>query len=137
MLYELSFQEAMQRRTFGKRLVEHQIIRGKLAEMARLVEALQDNVERVAYQFAMGVADSKLGGQCALLKVNGSRVMEFCAREASQIFGGSSVVREGRGKLVERLYREVRAAAIPGGSEEILLDFAMRQVATQAKRSKL
>jgi hypothetical protein len=30
--------------------------------------------------------------------------------------------------LVERIYREVRAAAIPGGSEEILLDFAMRQV---------
>ncbi len=36
-------------------------------------------------------------------------------------------------QVVERLYREVRAAAIPGGSEEILLDFAMRQVAGKAK----
>ena len=27
-----------------------------------------------------------------------------------------------------RRYRDVRASAIPGGSEEILLDFAMRQV---------
>ena len=30
-------------------------------------------------------------------------------------------MREGRGKVVERMYREVRASAIPGGSEEILL----------------
>lgn len=55
------------------------------------------------------------------MKVQASKVFEYCAREASQIFGGSSVVREGRGRVVERLYREVRAAAIPGGSEEILL----------------
>jgi hypothetical protein len=40
----------------------------------------------------------------------------------------------GRGKLVERLYREVRATAIPGGSEEILLDFAMRQAASKASK---
>ena len=40
-----------------------------------------------------------------------------------------AMAREGRGAVVERLYREVRASAIPGGSEEILLDFAMRQVA--------
>jgi hypothetical protein len=73
-----------------------------------------------------------MGGQCALLKVQASKTFEFCAREASQIFGGAAVVREGQGKTVERLYREVRAAAIPGGSEEILLDFAMRQVAAKA-----
>ncbi len=36
-------------------------------------------------------------------------------------------MKEGAGKVVERLYRDVRASAIPGGSEEILLDFAMRQ----------
>jgi hypothetical protein len=34
-------------------------------------------------------------------------------------------VREGRGRVVERLYREVRGAAIPGGSEEILLDLGI------------
>ena len=38
-----------------------------------------------------------------------------------QVFGGSSLVRDGPGKLVERLYREVRASAIPGGSEEVRL----------------
>ena len=141
MCYQEAFQYALERKTFGKRLIDHQIIRFKLAEMARQVEALYDNLERVAYQFSNGVSDMDMGGQCALLKVQASKTFEFCAREASQIFGGNSIVKEGRGKVVERLYREVRAAAIPGGAEEILLDFAMRQSASKAKkllkRSKL
>lgn len=100
--------------------------------MARQVESLYDTLERVAYQFSSGVPDQELGGQCALLKVQASYTFEFCAREASQIFGGSSIVREGRGKRVERMYREVRASAIPGGSEEILLDLAIRQAVAGA-----
>lgn len=40
----------------------------------------------------------------------------------------------GQGRLVERLYRTVRSSAIPGGSEEILLDFTMRQAASRAGR---
>lgn len=127
--YEEAMKWAVTRRTFGKKLIGHQLIRFKLAEMVRQIESLQDMLERCAYQFANGMPDRKMGGPCALLKVQASKTFEYCAREASQIFGGSSVVREGRGAVVERLYREVRAAAIPGGSEEILLDFAMRQVA--------
>jgi alkylation response protein AidB-like acyl-CoA dehydrogenase len=137
MCYEEAIKYAIERRTFGKRLVDHQIIRYKLAEMVRLIESLQDMVERVAYQFKCGVADFKMGGQCALLKVNASRTFEYCAREASQILGGNSIIKEGKGKLVERMYREVRATAIPGGSEEILLDFTMRQVVSKAVRAKL
>jgi len=136
LCYEEAITYAMERETFGKKLVGHQIIRYKLAEMVRQIEALQDNVERVAYQFSKGVSDIRMGGQCALLKVQASKTFEYCAREASQIFGGNSIVKEGRGKLVERLYREVRASAIPGGSEEILLDFAMRQAVAKAQSDK-
>ena len=35
-------------------------------------------------------------------------------------------------KLVERMYRDVRASAIPGGSEEVLLDFTIRQAVAKA-----
>ena len=66
--YELSMKEALIRKTFGKRLVEHQVIRAKLGEMARLIEALQDNVERCAYQFAQGIPDRDMGGQCRFEK---------------------------------------------------------------------
>jgi alkylation response protein AidB-like acyl-CoA dehydrogenase len=43
-----------------------------------------------------------------------------------KIFGGNSIIKEGKGMEIERMYRNVRAVAIPGGSEEILLDFAIR-----------
>lgn len=111
--FEQAFNWALTRETFGKALVEHQIIRYKLAEMARQIEALQAMVEHVAFLFSSGVPDFKLGGECALLKVNASRTFELCSREASQIFGGASIVKEGKGKLVERMAREVRASAIP------------------------
>ncbi len=52
--------------------------------------------------------------------------MEFCAREAAQIFGGLAYTRAGVGGIVERAYREVRPTAIGGGSEEIMLDFGAR-----------
>jgi alkylation response protein AidB-like acyl-CoA dehydrogenase len=136
MMFEQAFKYALKRKTFGKKLVQHQLIRFKLAEMARQIEMLQDAVEAVTHQFAQGVADSALGGQCALLKVNATKTFEYCCREASQIFGGAAVVREGQGELVERAYRDVRGAAIPGGSEEILLDFAIRSAVTQAERQQ-
>jgi len=137
LAFEEAFKYALTRKTFGKRLVDHQLIRFKLAEMARQIECLYDAVERVCYQFKMGVPDRGMGGQCALVKVQASKTFEYCAREASQIFGGSSIVKEGQGKIVERLYRDVRANAIPGGSEEILLDLAMRQAIAKAPKSKL
>ncbi len=46
-------------------------------------------------------------------------------REASQVLGGASFVRGGKGKHVERIAREVRVAVVGGGSEEIMLDLAM------------
>ena len=67
--------------------------------MVRQIEALQDNLERVIFQFASGTPDHKMGSACALLKVNASKTMEFCAREASQVFGGAAIVKEGQGKV--------------------------------------
>lgn len=60
----------------------------------------------------------------AMLKVQSSQTMEFCAREAMQILGGISYM---RGNRVERIYREVRVNAIGGGSEEIMRELASRQ----------
>jgi len=61
----------------------------------------------------------------ALLKVQATETLEFCAREASQILGGAAYMRGGR---IERIYREVRVNAIGGGSEEIMRDLAARQL---------
>ena len=116
---------ARRRRTFGRRLVEHQVIRHKVAEMVRSVEATHALLENYCYQVKTGLPDAKLFGFMAWLKVQSSRTLEFCAREASQILGGASYTREGPGQKVERIYREVRVMAIGGGSEEVMLNLAM------------
>lgn len=37
------------------------------------------------------------------------------------VFGGAGYTKGGVGEVIERLYREVRAYTLPGGSEEIML----------------
>lgn len=113
---------ARQRRTFGKRLADHQVIRHKIVEMARKVNATE--------AFLISTAAQLQGGQHPVaeicqLKVQATMTLEFCAREAMQIFGGAGFV---RGHKVERIYREVRVYAIGGGSEEIMRDLAARQM---------
>jgi alkylation response protein AidB-like acyl-CoA dehydrogenase len=69
----------------------------------------------------------KLAGYIAFLKVQATEVFEYCARESVQIFGGLGFTKGGQGEKVERLYRDVRAMSILGGSAEIMLDLGVRQ----------
>jgi len=127
---EEAFKYSAKRRTFGKRLIDHDVIRNKLAHMIKAVEATHSWLESITYQMnTMSPLDAakKLGGAIALLKAQSTQTFELCAREASQIMGGIAVTRGGQGARVERLYREVRGYSIPGGSEEIMLDLGVRQ----------
>ena len=110
--YDEAFRWASTRKTFGQTLISHQLVRYKLAEMLRAMEAVQDQIDRIAFMFDQGMSDLDMAIDCSLVKINASRCFELAAREASQIFGGSSIVREGQGKTVERLYREVRTTNI-------------------------
>jgi len=135
--YEEAFRYSLSRQTFGQRLIDHQMIRWKLSEMARQLESSWSWLEVITYQLnttSKDASNKKLAGPIALLKAQATKTFEYCAREAAQIFGGASYVRGGVGEKVERLYRDVRAMAIPGGSEEIMLDFAARQASRDAIR---
>ncbi|WP_444932955.1 acyl-CoA dehydrogenase family protein [Microbulbifer sp. ANSA003] len=113
---------AQERQTFGKRLANHQVIRHKFAQMLQRINATQAYLDLCAWaeqQHQLKVAD------IALLKVQATETLEFCAREAMQVLGGAGYM---RGSRVERIYREVRVNAIGGGSEEIMRDLASRQM---------
>lgn len=119
--FEDALDWARQRETFGKPLVTNQVIRHKLADMVRRIQATQAWIDHCAWCV---LNDKAFPGDFALLKVQATQTMEFCAREACQILGGASFV---RGSRIERIYREVRVMAIGGGSEEIMFDLASRQ----------
>lgn len=113
---------SQQRETFGKPLVKHQSIRIKLADMARQINATQAWVDLCAWQVQQGCDKP---ADFAMLKVQATQMLERVARDAAQVLGGASYI---TGSKVERIYREVRVNAIGGGSEEIMLDLAGRQL---------
>ena len=106
----------------AKPLIQHQSIRIKLADLVRQIEATQAWVDLLAHQHRHGTGEP---ASYAMLKVQATRTLEAVAREAAQVLGGASYL---RGSKVERIYREVRVNAIGGGSEEIMLDLAGRQL---------
>jgi acyl-CoA dehydrogenase len=113
---------AQTRETFGKKLGAHQSIRIKLADCARQIQTTQAWVDLCAYQHRNGTG---VPADYAMLKVQATRMLEQVVREAAQVLGGASYI---IGSKIERIYREVRVNAIGGGSEEIMLDLAGRQM---------
>eukprot|EP01125_Pyxidicula_operculata_P008875 TRINITY_DN293_c0_g3_i2.p1 TRINITY_DN293_c0_g3~~TRINITY_DN293_c0_g3_i2.p1 ORF type:complete len:372 (-),score=85.07 TRINITY_DN293_c0_g3_i2:199-1314(-) len=138
--YEESFKYALKRKTFGKTLMEHAVIREKLAHMIRQVESTQSIIESVIYQMnkmSHDEASLKLGGITAILKSQATLTLEYCSREAGQIFGGLSFTRGGQGGKIEHIHRQTRAFTIFAGSEEIMLDLGVRMAVRQFLKSKM
>lgn len=127
---EESIKYARNRQTFGQLLIQHQVIKHKIVDMARWVEAAQNWIENITYQMCTMTKEQQnkdLGGQIAMMKVQAARTMQFCAAEAMQIFGGAGYWRSGAGSRVERIYREVKSIAIAAGSEEVMIELAASQ----------
>jgi acyl-CoA dehydrogenase len=117
---------ARERRTFGAPLVERQVIRHKLVDMAARVESARALVYDLAYRQQHGLGDhGDLVARTCMAKVVATQAMQFCADQAVQILGGMGFM---RGTRSERLYREVKVMMIGGGSEEIMKDLAARQL---------
>jgi acyl-CoA dehydrogenase len=122
----VAFEEALAyarlRETFGKPLIQHQVIRHKLVDMAQRVAATQAMIELTAWRVDRG--DHVVPELC-MLKNQATQTLAFCASEAVQILGGAGFM---RGSKVERIYREVKVNAIGGGAEEVMKDLAARQM---------
>ncbi len=102
---EEAMKHAFKRSTFGKKLIEHPVIRFKLAQMARQVEASHAWAAYLTFQLTQLDHEQQnvlLGGPIALLKAQSTFVFEFCAREAAQIFGGLAYTRGGQGQITWR-----------------------------------
>ncbi len=105
---------ARTRRTFGRAIAEHQMIRAKIADMAVRVDAAALLVYRAAW-----TRDSRGGRvtrEASMAKLYATEAAQAVIDEAVQIFGGEGVV---AGAPVERLYREIRALRIYEGTSEI------------------
>lgn len=128
---------AMKREAFGKTLMDQPVVRNRIARAAADLETLQSWIFEFVYQLnhlSKEEADEKLGGPTALLKAKAGMVFNDCAQTAVLIFGGNGYTRTGQGELVEKIYRDVMGARIPGGSEDVLLDLAVRLLVKNFKK---
>jgi acyl-CoA dehydrogenase len=117
---------ARQRKTFGKTLAEHPVIRHKLVDMVQRVEVARSFVHELAWRLMQRAGDeAALVARTCMAKIVATQAMEFCASQAVQVLGGMGYM---RGTKSERLYREVKVMVIGGGSEEVLKDLAARQL---------
>ena len=131
-----AFEYVMQREAFSKPLIEQPVVRHRLAKAGALLESQQAWIEQFTYQMCnmpKSDADTELGGLTALAKAQAGMVLDECARCAVLLFGGNGYTTTGRGEVVERIYREVPGARIPGGSEDVMLDLAVRQLVKNYK----
>jgi acyl-CoA dehydrogenase len=113
---------ARERQTFGKPLIENQVIRHKIVDMTMQVAAGEAWLDRLTWAVEEG---ERPVAEISMLKNFTTNTMEFCANEAMQIFGGAGYL---RGAKVERIYRDTKPFAIGGGSVEIMKDLAARQL---------
>jgi len=128
---------AMKREAFGKTLMDQPVVRHRLAKAGADLETLQAWIYEFVYQLnhmSKEEADVKLGGPTALLKAKAGMVFNDCAQTAVLIFGGNGYTRTGQGELVEKIYRDVMGARIPGGSEDVMLDLSIRQLVKNFKK---
>jgi acyl-CoA dehydrogenase len=124
--YEDALAWARERKTFGAPLVERQVIRHKLVDMAMKIEATRATLEDLTYRVEHNIgAPHLLVAQTSMLKNFATQTLQFCADQAVQILGGMGYIRESR---VERIYREVKVIMIGGGAEEIMKDLAAKQL---------
>ncbi|MGQ0585730.1 MAG: acyl-CoA dehydrogenase family protein [Gammaproteobacteria bacterium] len=120
--YDEALAYARERQTFGRPLIKNQVIKHKLADMRMRIDAARAQLDVLTWRVWKGATPV---AELSLLKVLATEVYEHVAAEAMQVLGGAGYL---QGSKVERLYRETKVLTIGGGSREIMLDLAARQM---------
>jgi acyl-CoA dehydrogenase len=113
-LLERGIAYAKERRTFGKRLADHQSLQFKLAD----IECELTASKLMTYQAAKAVDNNQPDARIAAsrAKLYASEMVGRAADSVVQIFGAAGVT---RGFPIERMYRDARPFRIGEGSSEM------------------
>ena len=111
--YEAALDYAKERTSFGKRLIEHQAVAFRLADMATSIEAA-----RLMYLNAARLRDAGVPclKEASMAKLFASEMAEKVCSGAIQTFGGYGYVED---FPVERIYRDVRVCQIYEGTSDV------------------
>jgi alkylation response protein AidB-like acyl-CoA dehydrogenase len=110
-----------ERKTFGKRVFDHQAVAHRLADLATELEAARQLTYYAADVLQRGGDAST---EVSMAKLFASEVANRIAYQCLQFYGGYGYMQE---FPIERFYRDVRLSPIGGGTSEIMRDIIARR----------
>ena len=110
---DVALPHAKERRQFGKRLIDHQAVGNRLADMAMEIAAARNLVYEAAWRKDRGLPFAIQG---SMAKLYASEVGVRAAHSAVQVLGGIGYTRE---CPAERILRDVKLCEIGEGTSEI------------------
>jgi acyl-CoA dehydrogenase len=119
---DLTLQWVRDRYTFGRPLASRQLVRHRLAEMARHIDTARTYVRHTAQRVATG---ERLVTEVAMAKNTAVLACDHVVDQAVQLHGGLGYL---RGAEVERHYRDARILSIGGGTTEIMNEIIAKQL---------
>jgi alkylation response protein AidB-like acyl-CoA dehydrogenase len=111
--YDVAVRYAQERRTFGRRIADHQAIQYKLADMSMEIDAARLLMLRAAWLKANGRPHTEAGAKA---KLYASEMARRQTAEAIQVLGGYGYTKE---FPVERYYRDAKVTEIYEGTSEV------------------
>ena len=121
--YQAALAYAQERRTFGKKIIEHQAVGFRLADMATGLQAAELMVVHAARLRDQGVPCLK---EASMAKLFASETAERICSAAIQTLGGYGYLND---FPVERIYRDVRVCSIYEGTSDIQRLVISREIA--------
>lgn len=121
------------RQTFGKPLIDNQVIHFRLAELKAEVELLKSLNHRIADMVIAGETmdhDASSAQLSAIAKLKAGRLIREVGDSCLQYFGGMGYSSE---MLVERFYRDARVMSIAGGADEIMIGIIAKFMGTLSR----
>ena len=112
---------------FGKLLADFQLTQARLAQMATDIDAGALLTYRAAWMRDQG---RKVTKEAAMAKLTATESAQRVIDAAVQLFGGQGVQ---SGRMVESLYREIRALRIYEGASEVQLLIVARELLAARK----
>jgi citronellyl-CoA dehydrogenase len=110
------------RQAFGRRILDNQVVRFRLAELQTRIELLRALIYRAAADYVGGADVTMLA---SMAKLTAGRLAREVSDSCLQYYGGMGFMSE---TPISRLYRDVRATSIGGGADEIMLEIITKRM---------
>ena len=117
---ELTLQYMDERKAFGKKINQYQVLRHRIAQMAAEIECVKQFVYSLYQRYQNG---EYVVTEASMAKLLATQLSDRVMHQCLQMFGGNGFM---EAYPLARMYRDTRVGQIGGGTSEILCEIIAR-----------